>query len=348
MSPTRINLALQGGGAHGAFTWGVLDRLLDEESIEIEGITATSAGAMNAAVFKAGLIAGGRDGARSALETFWTNLSGLGTLVPEPVRDWFASVAPSLAMVSDLARLNPAYQIGDLWARSFSPYDTNPLNYHPLRSVIDALDFECICADQGPALFIAATNVRTGKVRVFKGNEIDTDAILASACLPTLYQAVEKYDPETQRVEAFWDGGYVGNPALFPLFHNTQSRDILIVNINPLMRPDIPKTAREIENRVNEISFNASLLGELRAIDFVRRLIAEGHMSADEMKSLNIHSIADDETMRQLGVATKLSPTPALLGHLRQAGYSAADTFLQDHGEKIGQDSTCDIRRMLV
>lgn len=348
MKPVRINLALQGGGAHGAFTWGVLDRLLDEAHIEVEGITATSAGAMNAAVFKAGLIAGGRKGARKALETFWNNLSGTGSFVPEPLRDWFATMAPPLSVVSDLARLSPAYQMGDILARSFSPYDTNPLDYHPLRSVIDALDFECVCSDQGPALFIAATNVRSGKVRVFQGDEIDTDAILASACLPTLYQAVEKFDPQTGRVEAFWDGGYMGNPALFPLFHNTTSRDILIVNINPLSRPDIPRTAQDIENRVNEISFNASLLGELRAIDFVRRLIADGHMSADKMKSLNIHSIADDETMRQLGVATKLSPTPSLLGHLHRAGVNAADAFIRNDGAKIGAESSCDIRQLFV
>lgn len=347
MTPVTINLALQGGGAHGAFTWGVLDRLLDEAWIEIEGITATSAGAMNAAALKGGLVRGGRTGARTALDTLWDTVGGEGTLLPAPIYEWLKTVSLPLPMLSHLADWNPAMAGASAVGRVFSPYDLNPLNLHPLRGIVDdMLDREAVCGDEGPKLFIAATNVRSGKIRVFSGDEISTDAILASTCLPTIYQAVEIHDPKTDRIEAYWDGGYIGNPALFPLFYNTTSPDILIVHINPTYREELPRSAREIENRINEISFNSSLFRELRAIDFVQRLIDEGRVTKGEMKDVNVHSLRDDATMTALGVSTKLAPTPGLLAQLKSAGQIAMDSFLNTHADDLGKRSSVDLRAM--
>ena len=342
-----INLALQGGGAHGAFTWGVLDRLLDETGVEIEAVSATSAGAMNAAALKSGLVKGSRQAAKDALARFWGEVSGLSHVVPDPVRDWITSFAPPLSVINEAAELNPAYLSGDYLTRAFSPYVLNPLNVHPLRKLVEQFDFSDIWSETAPQLFIAATNVRTGKVRVFTRDEVTADAILASAALPTLSQAIEIYDPASEKEEPYWDGGYMGNPPLFPLFYGAKSRDILIVHINPIERPSMPRTARDIENRINEISFNSSLLSELRSVRFVKRLIAEGRVKADEMKDLNIHSLADDDTMRLLSVATKLSPSPALIEQLHDKGVKAADAFLSEHGDHLGEQTTCDLNALI-
>ena len=346
MSTIPVSLALQGGGAHGAFTWGVLDRLLDEEDIEVTAISAASAGAMNAAAFKSGWIRGERDGAREALRDFWQSIDGLGPLVAEPVRDWLKSISPPLPILAQMAEINPAYIGGELLSRTFSPYEINPLNFHPLRSLVESFDFGRVCAIEGPDLHISATNVRTGKIRVFDDKEITPDVILASGALPHLYQAIELDDPKTGKREAFWDGGYMGNPALFPLFSNIRTPDILIVHINPIERDEVPRTAGEIENRMNEISFNSTLLRELRAIDFVHRLIEEGKVSVKEMRAPRIHSIADDETMTHLGVATKLSPSPGLIGRLFDAGRARMDLFLKDNRKHIGKRSSCNLRAM--
>ena len=347
LKPVRINLALQGGGAHGAFTWGVLDRLLDEDWISIEGITATSAGAVNAAAFKAGFVAGGAQGARESLDAFWGELGGISSLTPGPVKDWLETITPSLPIIANMAQYNPALKAAEVFTRTFSPYESNPLNYHPLRSMVDEFfDFDKVCADQGPKLFISATNVRSGKVKIFEGPEISTDAILASSCLPTLYQAVEIEDPKTGILEAYWDGGYMGNPALFPLFYGTKTSDILLVHINPMHREEVPKSAMEIENRINEISFNSSLLRELRSIDFVQRLIREGKVKKGDMKDIHIHSVADDETMVKLGAATKSTPNAGLLSRLKEAGQLAMEQFLGDNGDQIGKKGTCDLKAM--
>lgn len=345
--PVTISLALQGGGAHGAFTWGVLDRLLDETGIEIDAVSATSAGAMNAAALKSGLVKGSRQAAKDALAEFWQQVSGLSHLVPDPVRDWITSFAPPLAILNEAAEMNPAYLSGEYLTRAFSPYVLNPLNMHPLRALVDKFDFSEIWQDKSPQLFVAATNVRTGKVRIFTKGAITADAILASAALPTFSQAIEIYDPVVKRIEPYWDGGYLGNPPLFPLFYGPKSRDILVVHINPIERKNAPKTARDIENRINEISFNSSLLSELRSIRFVKRLIEEGRVKADEMKNLNIHSLADDDTMRVLSVATKLSPSPALIDQLHEKGVAATDRFLAEHGDDLGRKTTCNLSEMI-
>ncbi len=347
MTRKRINLALQGGGAHGAFTWGVLDRLLEDDRIEIEAITGTSAGAMNAAALKSGWIANGSQGARDALDAFWSEISFYSSVPDNPVTTWLSTFLPSAELATRMIELSPAYIAGDALTRTFSPYELNPLNIHPLRPVVEKmLDFDRVCADGGPKLYISATNVRSGKIKVFERSEITADAILASACLPTLYQAIEIPDPCTEEVHAYWDGGYMGNPALFPLHYNTESPDTLIVHINPMHREDLPRTATDILNRINEISFNSSLFRELRAIDFVQRLLEDGAITSHRMKKVYIHSIADDELMTKLGVATKLTPDNAFLERLKSAGRARMDDFLSVHFDDIGNRGTVDLRAM--
>ena len=330
----RINLALQGGGAHGAFTWGVLDRLLDEDDLEIAGISGTSAGALNGAALKAGLLEGGREGARENLDWLWHEVAGIGDL---RLVDWMSALFPAPGMISRGIEYSLPYSLADAATRVFSPYAYGPFYRNPLTSVVRRFHYDAVCASEGPAFYVCATNVRTGKIRVFSGEEITTDAILASACLPTLFQAVEIEG------ESYWDGGYTGNPALFPLFDPALPDDIVIVNINPLERTEVPTDAPGILNRINEISFNSSLLRELRAIGFVQRLLRDGKIDEGAMKDVKVHMIADDALMSELGIATKLVPTPSVISALKEAGQKAADAFLADHRDVIGKSSSTDL-----
>lgn len=339
----RINLALQGGGAHGAFTWGVLDRILQDDGIEIAAVSGTSAGALNAAALKAGLVSGGREGARENLAWVWGKI---GALNDDMLSNWLAAWSPSTPMMARALELSPAYAAIDMMQRSLSPYVYGPALRNPLESILNELHFGDICGDNGPEVHICATNVRSGKIRVFTGKHISAKAIMASACLPTLFKAVEMHDPKTGQVEAFWDGGYTGNPALFPSFAKHLPDDIVIVNINPLHRDEVPTDTQAIQNRVNEISFNSSLLRELRAVDFVKRLIADGAMGHHAMKNVLVHMIADDVLMNDLNVATKTVPSPVLLTRLRDAGRDAADGFLAAHRAKLNKASTVDLADM--
>ena len=343
----RINVALQGGGAHGAFTWGVLDRLLEDEEIEIAGISGTSAGALNGAALKAGLVADGAGGDRAAaranLDWLWEQVAGVTDL---RLTAWFAQVAPPTAAVSAAIEATPAFAAADMAARVVSPYAWGPLYRNPLERIAARFDYTHVCAETGPAFFVSATNVRTGKIRVFSGAEISTEALLASACLPTLFRAVEIDDPATGRREAYWDGGYTGNPALFPLFAPELPDDVVVVNINPLYRPDLPRTGQDIQNRINEISFNSSLLRELRAIAFVKRLLHEGRLAPGSMADINVHMIADDALMRDLSVATKLIPSAVVLSRLKAAGRAAAETFLAAHRDDLGVRASVDLAAM--
>ena len=335
-----INLALQGGGAHGAFTWGVLDRLLEEERLEIEGISGTSAGAMNAAMLKTGLLHAGRDGARAQLDRFWGSIRRDAQAAVNPLRDWLKLFSSEAGMLADAVQ-SQRHFLQDTFLRTFSPYEWNPFDLNPLRDLLEGLiDFDAVCTDCAPHLFVCATNVRSGKIRIFGDADMSTDAILASACLPFLFRAVEIEG------EAYWDGGYMGNPALFPLFTGTGARDIVIVVVNPIERDEVPTTARDILNRVNELSFNSSLLRELRAIGFVHRLLADGHLRPGEMKDILIHTVRDDATMAELSTATKLNPTPELLDHLKARGRDAADAFLREHWGKLGKESSVDLQAM--
>jgi NTE family protein len=329
-----LNLALQGGGAHGAFTWGVLDRLLEEERIVFEGITATSAGATNAAVLAYGLTVGGRDGAKRALRDFWRRVSHsalLSPLQPSP----FDRLTHNHGLEN-----SPAHFFFDMLSRLASPYQLNPLNYNPLRQVLEqVVDFEKLRRDSVVKLYLSATNVRTGKVRIFSDKEACVDAVLASTCLPFLYQAVEIDG------EHYWDGGYMGNPALFPLIYECISGDVVIVHINPINRPDVPTSARDIMNRINEISFNSSLMREMRAVAFVTRLIDDGHLKDDSMlKRMRIHAIDAEDVMQGLGVASKLNADWEFLLHLHEIGRARAQAWLDGDFALVGKDSSVDIR----
>ncbi|SHE77948.1 NTE family protein [Litoreibacter ascidiaceicola] len=341
MIPKRINLALQGGGAHGAFTWGVLDRILEDERLEIAAITGTSAGALNGAALKSGLIEDGADGAKAKLDWLWAEIGGSDQ---SHLHSWMHGVTPG--SVSHAVESSPFYQAIDIFSRMASPYSLGLLYSHPLRPIVEQMNFNEICATEGPDLFICATNVRSGKIRIFDRHDTDTDAILASGCLPTIFQAVEIFDPKTDRVEAYWDGGYMGNPALFPLFEPEFPADVVIVNINPLYREALPRKATEIQNRINEISFNGSLFRELRAVQFVRDLIASGKVTRGTMKDVLVHMISDDALMNKLSVATKTVPTPFVLHELKQAGRDAAHGFLDTHFDDLGDRSSVDLRAM--
>jgi NTE family protein len=341
--PVRVNLGLQGGGAHGAFTWGVLDRLLEEDWLEIAAITGTSAGALNGAAVKSGLLAEGRAGAKAQLDWVWRRI---GALDHPALPDWMQAWLPEPGLVSRGLEYSLPYAAGEAVARTLSPYAWGPFYRNPLEEIVARLDFARVCAVEGPEFFVAATHVRDGKIRVFKGDAITTDAILASACLPTLFQAVTLPDPRTGEPEPFWDGGYTGNPALFPLFEDRFPDDTIIININPLHRDAQPVTTPEILNRINEISFNSSLLRELRAIDFVQRLIEEGTIAEGRMKHPRIHMIMDDALMNDLSVATKTVPVPSVLAQLRSAGRRAAGDFLAAHADDLGKRQTADLRAM--
>ncbi|MFO0993113.1 MAG: patatin-like phospholipase family protein [Hyphomicrobiales bacterium] len=328
-----INLALQGGGAHGAFTWGVLDRLLEEPGLDFEGVVATSAGAMNAAVMTYGLIEGGRDGAKRALANFWRRVSHAAV---------FSPLQPTLLdrMLNNRSlEASPAYVMFDMMTRVMSPYQFNPLNINPLRRVLEqSMDFEVLrSARCRLKLHLCATNVRTGKVKVFTNDHITCDSVMASACLPFLFRAVEIDG------EAYWDGGYMGNPAIFPLIYHCESPDVLIVHINPMMRPELPKTATDIMNRVNEISFNSSLMREMRAIEFVTKLIDSGMADELKLKRMLIHAISADDLMVKLGVASKLNADWSFLVDLRDAGRAQAEAWLAANYGQIGKASTVDI-----
>lgn len=337
----RINLALQGGGAHGAFTWGVLDRLLQEPSIEIAALSGTSAGALNGAAVKAGLSQGSRDLARENLGWLWEQM---GAITDERFSAWLGAVSP--LAISHWIETSLPFALGDAVSRMVSPYSYGPFFGNPLKPIVDRFHYDNICCAEGPDFFVCATNVRTGKIRVFGGDEIGTPPLLASTCLPTLFKAVEIDDPATGEREAYWDGGYTGNPALFPLYAPHLPDDILIININPLIRHEVPTTARAIQNRVNEVSFNASLLSELRAIRFVQRLLADGSLNPGRMKHVLVHMIADDDLMQQLSVATKVVPVPQVLHQLYESGVDACDAFLSEHGDRIGVEGTADLAAM--
>ncbi|MFO1165619.1 MAG: patatin-like phospholipase family protein [Paracoccus sp. (in: a-proteobacteria)] len=345
MTVRRINLALQGGGAHGAFAWGVLDRLLDEPDIEIAAISGTSAGALNGAALAAGLAIGsgrhGRQAARENLDYIW---SQVGQVSDNAVVRWMHSMFPVPRAWQRLTELfSPVAWLESL-TRVFSPYDSGPFYTNPLAAILREMPHPDLCRAGGPELFVSATNVRTGLIRVFSGAELSVDAILASACLPELFRAVEIDDPATGRREAYWDGGYSGNPALFPLYSPALPRDIVIVNINPMMRDALPKSPAAIQDRVNEISFNASLLAELRAINFVKRLHAENRLSGRPMKNVLLHAIMDETLMNSLTASTKLLPAPGLLATMREAGSRAADEFLRQDAANIGERDSYDLR----
>jgi NTE family protein len=328
----KISLALQGGGSHGAFTWGVLDRLIEESTLNIKAITATSAGAMNAAAFTAGYAAGGVDGAKENLETFWRVTSQKGAA--------FSAFSMSNSPLAFLP-FGP-FQAAMAFTSIASPYEFNPFDLNPLRDALDeAIDFDAMRASP-IKLFLSATNVETGRVKVFQDHEITRDAVLASACLPQTFKAVEIDG------SAYWDGGYLGNPSLFPLIYNKAPRDVLLILLNPISRLGIPKRVPEILDRLNEISFNASLIGELRAIAFVQKLIDEGMLTENKAKDyrrLNVHAIRGGQVLRDLSMQSKYDTSWNFLTSLRDQGRTAAQEWLDSCGQYLGTArSSVDLR----
>jgi len=330
-----VNLALQGGGSHGAFTWGVLDFLLEDGRLRIAGVSGTSAGAMNAVALADGYTRAGPEGARAALDKFWRSMS--------------ASVRHTPLQRTPVDRItgnwglenNPFYHFMNALTGVASPYQLNPLNINPLRDLVaESIDFEMVRKCTAFELFVSATNVETGRVQVFPREALTVDMVMASACLPHVYQAVEIDGVP------YWDGGYMGNPALFPLYGKTGTDDIVVVQINPVERKGAPRTAQEIQNRMNEISFNASLLKELRAIDFVDRLIRQGKLDVDHYRPVKVHLIENEAALKPMGASSKMNVEWAFLTRLRDIGRETAAAWLDRCFAQIGEESTIDLRAM--
>jgi NTE family protein len=332
--PVSVDLGLQGGGAHGAFTWGVLDRLLEESWLLFDGVSGTSAGAMNAVVMADGLAEGGPPQARVALEQFWKRVSDAALLSPLR-RGPFEFLTGRWTL-----DYSPVFAAFDIAARMFSPYDVNPLGANPLRQILaDSVDFERLV--RAPIkIFVTATNVRTGRGRVFRNTEITPDVLLASACLPTLFQAVEIDG------EPYWDGGYSGNPTMTPLIRECSSSDTILVQINPIERPGIPRSAREIQNRLNEVAFNAVLIKELRGAALLRKAADPGSDEGRVWAKMRLHRIASD-MMLELDYSSKLLAEWDFFLELRDEGRRAASAFLERCSADLGVRSTLDLDELL-
>lgn len=331
----RINLALQGGGAHGAFTWGVLDKILEDGRLEIAAISGTSAGAMNAVALADGYTAGGPDGAREKLEGFWSAMS-------KAARNSPIKRAPIDVLMGNWSLDKSwGYQAMDAMSRMFSPYQLNPLNMNPLKEVLEGcVDFACVQSCNAIKLYISATNVETGRVKVFDSADLTADMVMASACLPHMYQAV------VIDGVPYWDGGYMGNPSLFPFHAGSDTADIVVIQINPVVRKGPPRSAQEIQNRLNEISFNSSLLKELRAIDFVARLIEEGTLDGSKYRRERVHIIENQGALIPLGASSKMNAEWAFLTHLRDLGRDTATAWLAENYAAVGERGTVDLRAM--
>jgi NTE family protein len=345
-----LNLALQGGGSHGAFTWGVLDALLEDGRVAIDGISGTSAGAMNAVALAHGFTRAknkrsANDAARASLANFWDGVVSMGAM-GEAQRAPFDMLMGGLGAFGGEA--SPVGQMmtsmTNMWStaitQSMSPYQNNPLDINPLKEFLEKnIDFEAIAAQTNLKLFVVATGVSTGKAEVFSGKRLTAQAVMASACLPTLFKAVEIEG------EHYWDGGYSGNPAIHPLIYNCTSRDIMLVQINPIKRDKLPTTAAEIMDRMNEITFNAGLLAEMRAIDFVKRLIAQGKLDASHYKDVLMHRIDGGELLEDYNAASKVSTNSQMIHKLRDLGRECTQKWLKQHADHIGKQATLSIAR---
>lgn len=329
-----VSLALQGGGSHGAFTWGVLDALLEDGRIAIEAISGASAGAMNAVVLADGWRRGGAEGARESLATFWRRVSLDGRLsglqraaLTRMMGFWYDDASPGRLWL-------------DMVKRFTNPYDSNPLDMNPLRDALgDIVNFENVRACGDVRLFVSATNVWTGKIKVFTREELTVDHLLASACLPQVFRAVEIDGTP------YWDGGYTGNPPLYPLFYGVGTNDVLLVQINPIERRETPRTAREIADRLSEITFNASLLKELRAVDFVARLVDEGRLAGDAYKRVLMHRIEPAGYLDEYSASSRVRPDWATISTLKERGHAAGRAWLDAHFDDLGHRATLDARR---
>lgn len=336
MSRKAVSLALQGGGALGAYTWGALDRLLEDDRIEIAAVSGSSAGAMCGVVLVEGMAQGGPEAARRALRRFWEGVARAGQ--SNPYRR-----TPMLAFLNSFAPGWGSYmaQWADVATRVASPYDLNPLNINPLKEVVEELvDFERVRSASAIPLFVGATNVETGRIRVFSNPELTADHVMASACLPQLFQAVEIDGAP------YWDGGFMGNPALFPLFDIEATCDILVVQVNPIVRMGAPRTASDITARINEITFNGSLLRELRAIEFVARLLDQSRLPEGRYRKMLIHNLSEDQALAPLGIGSDLNTDLDYFETLFKTGRAACERWLKAHFNSLGVASTVDLRAM--
>ena len=335
----KINVALQGGGSHGAYAWGVLDRMLADDRIEIEAVSGTSAGAMNAVVLAEGLVEGGRPKARQQLADFWQRVA---YRVPSgSALGWDNGWAKTWEKAWGMEQ-NPAITMFSWWTQIASPYQFNPLNINPLRDLLlREVDFEKVKGCDCLQLFISATNVRTGQVKIFSGAEVTADAVLASACLPTVFQAVE-IGPDV-----YWDGGYMGNPAIEPFFKGCTSPDVLLVQINPIRREEVPHSVTGIMNRLNEISFNAPLLRELRHVEFVNDRLRRGELKDTGYREIFLHRVGGGDDLSAYPASSKLDSDFSLIESLRDLGYKAMDQWLADNFEQIGKASTMPVEELL-
>lgn len=328
----HLSLALQGGGSHGAFTWGVMHRLMSDPHIYIDGISGTSAGAMNAAIFADGFLKGRRQGAIDALERFWLRVANLPGL-PRGLSQGIPGLSDGWGVDND-----PAFMMMDIMTRLWSPAQLNPLQLNPLRDLLDELvDFDGVRARPDVKLFVTASNVRTCKSRVFRTHELTSQVLMASACLPLMFEAVEIDG------EHYWDGGYLGNPAIYPLIHECASSDVVIVQINPLVRPEVPKTSREILNRINEMTFNSSLVREMAGIATITSLVESGALNDDRYTAVRFHQISAEEELAKYGALSKMNTERSFLEHLHRLGYETADKWIAENFERLGWESTIDV-----
>jgi NTE family protein len=347
-----VNLALQGGGSHGAFTWGVLDALLDDGTIQFEGVSGTSAGAMNAVAMAHGFAladkksaSAQREAARQSLKDFWDGVISMSALQNSLAQ---AQRVPFDILFGGMAALAGAHSpaqifsesISSLWASSISPYQSNPLDINPLKHFLERqIDFDRLATCTQLKVFVVATKVKDGKAEIFSGQRLTADAVMASACLPTVFQAVEIDG------EHYWDGGYSGNPAIHPLIYECQSRDVVLVQINPIRRDSLPKTSADILDRLNEMTFNSALIAEMRAIDFVKRLLAENKLDATRYKDVLMHRIDGGEELEAYPASSKSQTDAKLIYQLRDLGQSCAKQWLQDQRQHLGVSCSVNIAR---
>ncbi|VVC76925.1 hypothetical protein AQUSIP_22520 [Aquicella siphonis] len=334
-----VNLALQGGGTHGAFSWGILDKFLELDLLSIHAVSATSAGSMNAVVLAQGMMEGGSQGARQLLYEFWHAVGMSGQQMG------FTAKLPADFLLAPFLSAPIEFYVFNAMTNVFSPYQFNPLNYHPVREILkNLIDIKKLKKHSSIKLFLGATNVKSGKIRIFNTDELSIDAVLASACLPKLFQAVEIDN------EYYWDGGYLGNPAIFPLIYNTHVKDIIILHTVPIVRESVPCTVMEIDMRLREISFNSSLMREMRAIAFVSRLIDDGWIKdkfRNKLKKLYIHCLRADQSLKEFPRESVFVPDWNFLVRLRDLGRAAAQAWLKENYSFIGIKSTIDFNEWL-
>lgn len=326
-----VSIAMQGGGAHGAFSWGVLDKLLEDGRFIIEGVTGTSAGGMNAVATIQGLIEGGNEGARKLLYKYWKAISDTAK-----ISGIHRGIIDRLMGVYTMYN-SPEFIMFDLMSKVMSPYQTNPFNANPLRDVIErTFDFKKINETKDYKIFLAATHVYTGKIKIFGNKDLSVDTLLATGCLPTVFKAAFVDG------EYYWDGGFTANPVMYPLIYNCASPDIIMLKLNPTHRNKLPTTACEISDRLNEITNNASILKEMRAIKFISDLIDKKDLDPTKYKRVFVHNIENEKTFQDCGWSSKLNSEWDFLMYLFEEGRKTADEWIQKNYEFVGKRNTID------